>query len=51
MPFVIHGPDTDRFELNKDIEDPGLGNIAATILNLLGYEKPEDYLPSIIKVT
>jgi len=50
VPFIIHGADTDKYELNKELKDPGLGNIAATILNLLGYKKPEDYLPSIIKV-
>ncbi len=50
VPFIIHGPDTDKFELNNGKEDIGLGNIAATIFNLLGYEKPEDYLDSIIKV-
>lgn len=27
----------------------GLSNIAATLLNLLGYEKPEDYDPSLIQ--
>jgi 2,3-bisphosphoglycerate-independent phosphoglycerate mutase len=50
VPFIIHGPDTDKYELNKALKDPGLGNIAATILNILGYEKPGDYLPSIIEV-
>ncbi|HOO89254.1 MAG TPA: 2,3-bisphosphoglycerate-independent phosphoglycerate mutase [Syntrophales bacterium] len=47
VPFIVHGPDTDRYELSS-ILDPGLGNIAATILLLLGYEKPDDYLESII---
>ena len=47
--FIIHGPDTGRYELSG-IPDPGLGNIAATILLLLGYEKPDDYLESIIKI-
>jgi 2,3-bisphosphoglycerate-independent phosphoglycerate mutase len=50
VPFIIHGPDTDRYELNQDIREPGLGNVAATILTLLGFEKPEDYLDSIITV-
>jgi 2,3-bisphosphoglycerate-independent phosphoglycerate mutase len=50
VPFIIHGPDTDRYELNKDIQEPGLGNVAATILTLLGFEKPADYLESIIKI-
>ncbi len=50
VPFIIHGPDTGRYEL-ADIPEPGLGNIAATILLLLGYERPEDYLESLIRVT
>lgn len=50
VPFVIHGPDIDRYTLNKSIPEPGLGNVAATILNLLGFEKPEDYLESLIEI-
>jgi len=50
VPFIIHGPDTGRYAL-ANIPEPGLGNIAATILLLLGYEKPEDYLDAIIRIT
>jgi 2,3-bisphosphoglycerate-independent phosphoglycerate mutase len=50
VPFIIHGPDTDAYTLNTDVEDPGLGNIAATLLNLLGFEKPDDYLDSLITI-
>ena len=32
------------------VAKPGLSNVAATLLNLLGYEKPEDYDPSLITV-
>jgi hypothetical protein len=39
------------FELNRGIAEPGLGNIAATLLMLLGYEKPEDYCDSLLKLT
>jgi len=28
----------------------GLSNIAATLLNLLGYEKPKEYDPSLIEI-
>jgi len=49
VPFIIHGPDTGRYEL-AGIPAPGLGNIASTILLLLGYEKPDGYLESIIRV-
>jgi 2,3-bisphosphoglycerate-independent phosphoglycerate mutase len=31
-----------------DLKDKGLANIAATLLNLLGYEQPKDYAPSLI---
>ena len=33
-----------------DLQEKGLYNIAATLLNLLGYEKPEDYDPSLIEI-
>jgi len=49
VPFIIHGPDTGRYKL-AGIPDPGLGNIASTILLLLGYEKPDDYLEPLIRV-
>ena len=32
-----------------DIDDPGLSNVAATILNLLGFEKPDIYRESLIR--
>lgn len=50
VPFIIHGPDSSLYELNDSIEEAGLGNVAATILMLLGYEKPDDYLESLIKI-
>ena len=50
VPFVIHGPDTDRYKINDKVKQPGLANVAATILTLLGFQKPEDYEDSIIIV-
>ncbi len=31
-------------------DDPGISNLAATCLTLLGYEPPEDYTPSIVVI-
>ena len=31
-----------------DLKERGLANVAATLLNLLGYEQPKDYAPSLI---
>jgi 2,3-bisphosphoglycerate-independent phosphoglycerate mutase len=50
VPFVVHGANSGCFELNRGVAEPGLGNIAATLLMLLGYEKPRDYLDSLLKV-
>ncbi len=49
VPFVIidknwHG----EYAINREIKG-GLANVAATILNLLGFEKVADYEPSLIK--
>lgn len=32
------------------IEEPGLANVAATIMNLLGYGQPDDYEPSLVQM-
>lgn len=36
------------YQLNSQVLQPGLANIAATLLNLLGYEAPADYWPSLL---
>ncbi|MFH0975331.1 MAG: 2,3-bisphosphoglycerate-independent phosphoglycerate mutase [Spirochaetota bacterium] len=49
VPFIICDPDfKDEYYINKNIKNPGLGNVASTILDLLGFEKPAEYLPSLI---
>ncbi len=51
VPFIIYDPLYHGEYQMADIKGKGLSNIAATILNLLGYEKPEDYDPSLIEMT
>lgn len=46
--FSLYDP-KKRFSLNESVPNPGLGNISATILDLLGYETPEGYLESLLK--
>ncbi len=50
VPFYVVLAEADRnsFELSN-VEDPGLGNVAATLATLLGFAVPEGYLPSIVK--
>jgi len=50
VPWLLVGAEANRFEANPAVGDPGLGNLAATILVLLGFEPPDDYLPSLISL-
>jgi 2,3-bisphosphoglycerate-independent phosphoglycerate mutase len=38
-----------EYEINPSIENPGLANIASTVVNLLGYKSPSGYEPSLIR--
>jgi 2,3-bisphosphoglycerate-independent phosphoglycerate mutase len=48
VPWCVVGADASRFVANGNLAEPGLGNIAATILLLLGYQAPSDYLPALL---
>jgi len=49
VPWCLVGGSADDFRANPAVTEPGLGNIAATILLLLGFAAPEDYLPALIE--
>jgi len=49
VPFVIFDPEYKNEYVLADLEKRGLSNVASTILNLLGFEKVEDYDPSLIR--
>ncbi|MEC8392955.1 MAG: 2,3-bisphosphoglycerate-independent phosphoglycerate mutase [Actinomycetota bacterium] len=49
VPFVIHDPQNrETYDLVPS-DDAGLSHIASTTLNLLGFEAPSDYNPSLIR--
>ena len=49
VPFCIYDPNyAGEYEM-AEVEHPGLANVAATVLNLLGFEAPVDYCPSLVK--
>ncbi len=48
VPFSLYAP-ADRLALEPRGERPALANVAATTLQLLGYERPKDYEPSLLK--
>lgn len=48
VPFAIYDPNYDGEYRMAPPAAPGLANVAATLLNLLGYEPPADYEPSLV---
>ena len=49
VPWLVVGSGAKLFESNPDVTAPGLGNLAATLLLLLGFEAPADYLAPLIR--
>ena len=47
VPFAIHTKHPERYRL-ADVDDPGLANVAATVISILGFEPPTDYKPSLV---
>ncbi len=48
VPFAIYDPLYRGEYRMAALERPGLSNVAATLLNLLGFARPHDYDPSLI---
>jgi len=50
VPFVIKDySGANEFKL-RELDTPGLSNVAATLINLLGFEQPAEYDPSLIEL-
>jgi hypothetical protein len=45
----VYVPGNDTLRLDESLENPGIANISATTFQLLGYDRPEGYLPSILQ--
>ncbi|XP_021767606.1 2,3-bisphosphoglycerate-independent phosphoglycerate mutase [Chenopodium quinoa] len=51
VPIAIGGPGlAPGVRFRNDVPDGGLANVAATVINLHGYEAPSDYEPTLIEV-
>jgi 2,3-bisphosphoglycerate-independent phosphoglycerate mutase len=48
VPFYVFAPGAG-LELDAKVEAPGLANLAATVLQLMGYRAPDDYAASLLK--
>ncbi len=50
VPYAIVGEGAGTtFITDESIAEPGVANLAATILNLLGFQAPADYEPSLVR--
>lgn len=48
--FIVFDPHGEgRFTIDDTVESPGLANVAATILTILGREVPEEFKPSLVR--
>lgn len=50
VPFIIYDPNFDGEYETQLREGLGISSIAATCMNLMGYEPPKDYDPSIVSM-
>lgn len=50
VPLYLYAPAHAELALRSDLERPGLANVAATIIDILGFHPPSDYNESLIKM-
>ncbi|MBM4152861.1 MAG: 2,3-bisphosphoglycerate-independent phosphoglycerate mutase [Kiritimatiellaceae bacterium] len=50
VPAVVYDPSGVANVRLAKVKDPGISNLAATCITLLGFEPPADYTPSIVDV-
>lgn len=52
VPIAIGGPGlASGARFREDLQDAGLANVAATVMNLHGFEAPDHYEPTLIEVS
>ena len=51
VPVYFYDPANQAGIELSGVENPGISNLAATCLVLLGFEPPEDYTPSLVQLT
>lgn len=51
VPFIVKDFSGSNTFVLQSVEGAGLANVAATVLNLLGFEAPLDYEPSLLKLS
>jgi 2,3-bisphosphoglycerate-independent phosphoglycerate mutase len=47
VPFMVYAPSVN-VAIDASVKAPGLANVAATALHLMGFDAPEGYMPSLL---
>jgi 2,3-bisphosphoglycerate-independent phosphoglycerate mutase len=50
VPAIVYDPSGVSHARLAGVQDPGIANLAATCMSLLGFQPPEDYTPSLVAV-
>jgi 2,3-bisphosphoglycerate-independent phosphoglycerate mutase len=50
VPAIVYDPAKVSGARLADVKDPGIANLAATCITLLGFQPPADYTPSLVEV-
>jgi 2,3-bisphosphoglycerate-independent phosphoglycerate mutase len=49
VPFWVVDP-SGRYDVRTDVVDPGIASVGTTVVELLGLERPEGWLPGLIRL-
>jgi 2,3-bisphosphoglycerate-independent phosphoglycerate mutase len=50
VPAIVYDPKNQSDARLANVKEPGIANLAATCMTLLGFQPPEDYTPSLVEV-
>lgn len=48
VPLYVYAPGIEGLEICRDVKQPGLANVAASALHLMGLQRPEGYAPGLL---
>jgi 2,3-bisphosphoglycerate-independent phosphoglycerate mutase len=48
VPFYVYAPSLPALRIDAGVKHPRLANVAATVLQLMGYRAPDDYEPALL---
>ena len=50
VPFYVYAPSLPSLRIDARVQKPRLANVAASVLQLMGYKAPADYEPALFNL-